>query len=57
MDNTNDYEEEIVNNNMALKGNLLSEQQQTIDRVLNIQNNKHQSIETDVEQDFNNRDD
>jgi len=25
MDNTNDYEEEIVNNNMALKGNLLSE--------------------------------
>ena len=36
MDNTNDYEEEIVNNNMALKGNLLSEQQQTIDRVLNI---------------------
>jgi len=55
MDNTNDYEEEIKENQIVMK-NLKSEQQRTIDRVLNIQHNKHQSIETDLEQDFNNRD-
>ena len=37
--------------------NLKSEQQRTIDKVLNYQEkNKYQSIETDLEGDFNNRD-
>ena len=63
MDNTNDYEEDVKYSNQIMMKGLQSEQQRTIDKVLNMQiENKTQintkqynSIETDRD-DFNNRD-